>query len=32
MATGSGQLIADWISGRQPQIDTDGLGIARYAR
>ena len=31
MATGSGQLIADWMSGRQPAIDTDGLTIARFA-
>lgn len=30
MATGSGQLIADWMSGRKPAIDTDGLTIARY--
>jgi D-amino-acid dehydrogenase len=30
MATGSGQLIADWMSGRATQIDTDGLTIARY--
>jgi D-amino-acid dehydrogenase len=32
MATGSGQLMADWISGRQPQIDTSGLTIERYRR
>ena len=30
MATGSGQLIADWMSGRAPAIDTEGLTIARY--
>ncbi|MFC5498841.1 D-amino acid dehydrogenase [Caenimonas terrae] len=30
MATGTGQLMADWISGRQPAIDTEGLTIARY--
>ena len=30
MATGSGQLIADWMSGRAPKIDTEGLTIARY--
>jgi D-amino-acid dehydrogenase len=30
MATGSGQLLADWMSGRKPQIDTEGLTIARY--
>ncbi|MDB5946412.1 MAG: D-amino acid dehydrogenase small subunit [Ramlibacter sp.] len=31
MATGSGQLLADWISGRPTGIDTEGLTIARYA-
>lgn len=30
MATGTGQLIADWISGREPRIDTEGLTLARY--
>ena len=30
MATGTGQLMADWIGGRRPAIDTDGLTIARY--
>ena len=30
MATGSGQLLADWMGGRQPRIDTEGLTIARY--
>ena len=30
MATGSGRLIADWISGRTPEIDTDGLDLSRY--
>ena len=32
MACGSGQLLADQISGRQPQIDTDGLAVERYRR
>ena len=31
MATGSGRLIADWISGREPEIDTEGLELSRYA-
>jgi D-amino-acid dehydrogenase len=30
MATGTGQLIADWMSGRAPAIDTEGLTLARY--
>jgi D-amino-acid dehydrogenase len=30
MATGSGQLLADWMSGRTPAIDTTGLTIERY--
>ena len=30
MATGTGQLMADWIGGRTPAVDTDGLTIARY--
>ena len=30
MATGTGQLIADWMSRRTPAIDTEGLTIARY--
>ncbi len=32
MACGSGQLLADLITGRRPAIDVDGLGIERYAR
>jgi D-amino-acid dehydrogenase len=32
MATGSGQLIADWMSGRPTRIDTGGLTIARYGQ
>jgi glycine/D-amino acid oxidase-like deaminating enzyme len=30
MACGSGQLIADLISGRKPAIDPTGLTIERY--
>ena len=30
MSTGSARVIADLVSGKQPDIDTDGLGIARY--
>ena len=30
MAAGTGQLLADWMGGRQPEIDTEGLTIARY--
>jgi hypothetical protein len=29
MAAGTGQLLADWIGGRAPAIDTEGLTIAR---
>lgn len=32
MSTGSGQVLADLVSGRAPQIDTSDLGIARYGR
>ena len=32
MAAGTGQLIADWLSGRPPQIDTSGLDLSRYGR
>jgi len=32
MACGSGQLLADLISGRKPAIRTEGLGIDRYTR
>ena len=31
MATGTGRLIADLISGREPDIDTEGLTVARYS-
>lgn len=30
MAAGTGRLLADWLSGEQPQIDTEGLTIDRY--
>ena len=30
MACGSGQVVADLVSGRAPTIDTDGLFMARY--
>jgi D-amino-acid dehydrogenase len=30
MAAGTGQLLADWMGGRTPAIDTDGLTIERY--
>jgi D-amino-acid dehydrogenase len=32
MACGSGQLLADLMMGRRPQISTDGLAMDRYAR
>lgn len=31
MACGSGRLLADIVSGRQPEIDTLGLGVERYS-
>ena len=31
MACGSGRLLADILSGRQPEIDLDGLTLARFA-
>ena len=31
MACGSGRLLSDLISGKKPEIDTDGLSIHRYA-
>jgi D-amino-acid dehydrogenase len=30
MAAGSGRVIADVISGRGPEVDLDGLTLARY--
>ena len=32
MSCGSGRLLADLVSGRRPEIDTDGLTLARYRR
>ena len=31
MAAGTGRLLADWMSGRKPPIDTEGLTIERYS-
>lgn len=31
MAAGTGRVMADLLSGKKPQIDTEGLGIARYS-
>ena len=30
MAAGTGRLLCDWIAGRKPEIQTEGLGIGRY--
>ena len=30
MAAGTGRVMADLMSGRQPEIDMDGLTLARY--
>jgi D-amino-acid dehydrogenase len=30
MAAGSGKILADIVSGRAPDIDMDGLTMARY--
>ncbi|MGL6111262.1 MAG: FAD-dependent oxidoreductase, partial [Rubrivivax sp.] len=32
MAAGTGRLIADLVCGRKPEIDIDGLTMARYRR
>jgi D-amino-acid dehydrogenase len=32
MAAGSGRLIADLVTGRNPEIDPEGLDISRYDR
>lgn len=32
MSCGSGRLLADLVSARKPEIDTEGLGIDRYNR
>jgi D-amino-acid dehydrogenase len=31
MACGSGKILADIISGRSPDIDLKGLGLARFS-
>lgn len=31
MACGSGQVLADIVSGRQPEIDLDGFGLTRFS-
>jgi D-amino-acid dehydrogenase len=31
MAAGTGRLLSHWMTGRTPDIDTEGLGIERYA-
>jgi len=30
MAAGAGKVVADLVSGRAPDIDLDGLTLARY--
>ena len=32
MAAGTGRVIADLVSGRRPEIDIEGLTMARYQR
>jgi glycine/D-amino acid oxidase-like deaminating enzyme len=32
MATGSGKLVADIVSGLRPDIDIDGLTLTRFQR
>ena len=32
MSCGAGQLVADLVTGRQPAIRHDDLGLARYTR
>ena len=32
MAAGTGRLLADWMSGHEPSIDTQGLTMERYGR
>jgi D-amino-acid dehydrogenase len=32
MATGSGRVLADLVSGKQPEIDTSDLNLSRYRR
>jgi D-amino-acid dehydrogenase len=30
MAAGTGRVIADLVSGKQPEIEVSGLNVARY--
>jgi D-amino-acid dehydrogenase len=32
MACGSAQVLADWVSGRSPEIESSDLSVARYGR
>jgi D-amino-acid dehydrogenase len=32
MSCGSGRVLADMLSGKKPEIETEGLDIGRYAR
>jgi glycine/D-amino acid oxidase-like deaminating enzyme len=32
MATGTGRLLADWMSGKPTEIDTEGLTFDRYGK
>ena len=32
MAAGTGRVMADLVSGREPEIDIEGLTMARYHR
>jgi D-amino-acid dehydrogenase len=32
MACGSGKLVADQVTGKRPEISTDGLSLSRYLR
>lgn len=32
MSMGSGKVLADLVTGREPEIDLSGLTLARYAR
>jgi D-amino-acid dehydrogenase len=32
MAAGTGRVMADLITGREPEISLEGLGLARYGR
>jgi len=32
MAAGTGRVMADLITGREPEISLEGLGLSRYGR